>query len=296
MFKGFDLKITPEYNFFFEKDNMGSYLNIGLGITKNFKIKARSKPKDPNPAGPLYDLNITPLPFSPDNDGIDDELLIGIKVHNQDSISAWNLRIYDPRGILFTSFNGKGVPPEYISWNGLSSGGELVQSAEDYLLDLEIIDHMGKITGIKKNIAVDVLVIREGDRLKISISSITFPPDLPDLEAVEDIESANRNDIVLKRLSEIFQKYGNYSIQIEGHANNLFWDDPVKAAEENIKELIPLSRKRAIAVKEALVRLGLDDERILTAGLGGEDPIVPFSDVGNRWKNRRVEFILIKND
>lgn len=296
LFKGFDLKITPEYNFFFEQDNTGSYLNIGIGITKNFIVKSRRKPENSNPAELLYSLDITPLPFSPDNDGIDDDLIIDIKIHDQDSIDKWNLRIFDPMGTLFTSFNGKGVPPEYISWDGLSSEGELVQSAEDYLLDLEVIDNKGKTTGIKKNIPVDVLVIREGNRLKISISSITFPPDLSDLEAVENIESANRNNIVLKRLSEIFQKYDNYSIQIEGHANNLFWDDPLKATEENIKELIPLSRNRAISVKKALVRLGLDAERILTTGMGGEDPIVPFSDVENRWKNRRVEFILIKNE
>ena len=29
-------------------------------------------------------------------------------------------------------------------------------------------------------------------------------------------------------------------------------------------------------------------------GLGGTEPVVPFSDLKNRWKNRRVEFILIK--
>jgi hypothetical protein len=29
-------------------------------------------------------------------------------------------------------------------------------------------------------------------------------------------------------------------------------------------------------------------------GVGGARPIVPFSDLVNRWKDRRVEFILIK--
>lgn len=31
-----------------------------------------------------------------------------------------------------------------------------------------------------------------------------------------------------------------------------------------------------------------------TIGYGGNRPIVPHSDLDNRWKNRRVEFILIK--
>jgi len=296
LFKDFDLRITPEYNFFFEQDYTGSYLNFGLGITKNFTIKTRSKLKKTDSEVLIYNMNIAPLPFSPDNDGIDDELIIEIKTYDQVLISKWDLRIFDPTGTLFTSFKGEGSPPEYIRWNGLSSRGELVQSAEDYLLDLEITDTSGEISIIKKILPIDILVFREGSRLKISISSITFPPDLSDLEDVKNLESANRNYMVLKRLSEIFHKYGNYYIQIVGHANNLFWEDPLKAAEENSKELIPLSRNRAIAVKKALVKLGLEAERILTVGLGGKDPVVPFSDEENRWKNRRVEFVLIKNE
>jgi outer membrane protein OmpA-like peptidoglycan-associated protein len=31
-----------------------------------------------------------------------------------------------------------------------------------------------------------------------------------------------------------------------------------------------------------------------TVGLGGTQPVVPHGDLENRWKNRRVEFILIK--
>jgi flagellar motor protein MotB len=30
------------------------------------------------------------------------------------------------------------------------------------------------------------------------------------------------------------------------------------------------------------------------AGLGGSQPVVPHGDMVNRWKNRRVEFILIR--
>jgi len=30
-------------------------------------------------------------------------------------------------------------------------------------------------------------------------------------------------------------------------------------------------------------------------GLGSSAPVVDFKDADNRWKNRRVEFILIKN-
>jgi outer membrane protein OmpA-like peptidoglycan-associated protein len=141
---------------------------------------------------------------------------------------------------------------------------------------------------------VDVLVIREGDRLKIRIASITFPPNSADLAAVTEVDKAMRNDRTLARLFEIFNKYSSYRILIEGHANITRLWSQAEMDKENQEELIPLSLARAEAVKNALVRLGLDAGRISVSGLGGSKPIVPFTDEENRWKNRRVEFILIK--
>ena len=60
------------------------------------------------------------------------------------------------------------------------------------------------------------------------------------------------------------------------------------------EELKPLSRNRAQSVKEALVERGLDQDRMSVVGRGGTDPIVPHTDLDNRWKNRRVEFILVR--
>ncbi len=243
---------------------------------------------------PMVDFTLTPRPFSPDNDGVDDELNIGIGVEDLSPIAGWAMEINDPVGHLFTTFSGRGNPTDRIIWDGLSDSGELVQAAQDYRVFFRINDTLGNSTDLERIIPVDVLVIREGDKLKVRISSITFPPNSADLSAVEDGEKIDRNNRTIKRLAEIFTKYSKYRIRIEGHANNLSWADPVKAAEEEIKELGPLSNARAEAVKTALVELGLQASRISTAGLGGKHPIVPFRDLENRWKNRRVEFILIK--
>jgi outer membrane protein OmpA-like peptidoglycan-associated protein len=42
--------------------------------------------------------------------------------------------------------------------------------------------------------------------------------------------------------------------------------------------------------------LGIAPERIQARGLGGLEPLVPFSDAVSAWKNRRVEFLLVRND
>ena len=243
-------------------------------------------------APPRVTLRVSPRPFSPDNDGLDDELQISLAVEDLSPIDAWNIQIVDPVGNHFTEFAGRGTPRESILWNGLSSRGELVQAAEDYSVALAMRDDLGNAVVVADVIAVDVLVIREGDKLKIRISSITFSGNSADLDAVADITTGEKNQKIIERLNEIFAKYSRYTIRIEGHANNLSYADPAAAAREESEELAPLSTARAEAVKAALVSLGLEASRISTTGLGGSNPVVPFADLENRWKNRRVEFVL----
>ena len=241
---------------------------------------------------PRISLDIGPRPFSPDNDGLEDELRIGVRVDELSPIAAWNLQIVDPAGNPFTQFTGRGTPRPIITWNGLSRSGELVQAAEDYPLAMAMRDDLGNETVVSDVIPVDVLVIRDGDKLKIRISSITFPGNSADLGAVADIAASEKNRRTIDRLSEIFTKYSRYTIRIEGHANNLSFAEAAAAAREEEEELVPLSTARAEAVKAALVQLGLEGSRISTVGLGGSSPVVAFADLENRWKNRRVEFVL----
>ena len=95
---------------------------------------------------------------------------------------------------------------------------------------------------------------------------------------------------VIKRLAEIFKKYGTYKIVIEGHGVLVYWADPERVKREQEEELIPLSKMRAESIKSALVEHGIAASRISTVGIGGARPLVPHGDLDNRWKNRRVEF------
>nr|WP_253952504.1 OmpA family protein [Oceanispirochaeta sp. M1] len=202
------------------------------------------------------------------------------------------MTIKDPKGNDFISFGGRGRPSERIIWDGRSRQGELVQSAEDYPYEIRVTDFLGHSTVESGKIPVDILVIRDGNRLKVQISNITFQPYKASL--VASGEQGDKNQEILKRLAEVLKKYGSYKILVEGHAVSEYYDNPVRAAREEKEELQPLSLSRAAVVKESLSKLGIQDSRMDVAGKGGTDPIVPHSDLENRWKNRRVEFILIK--
>ena len=292
-------KVIPSSLKWDGKDNFG---NINNGVYRSELSVLYRKGDNPSSvtreflldtAPPESDIIISPYPFSPDNDGIDDEVEIKILLNDLSGIRKWSFSISDPAGSSFKTFKGKGKPSGRIIWDGNSGTGELVQAAEDYPFVLTAEDKLGNVHERKGIVPIDVLVIRDGDRLKIRISSMKFSPNKAQL--VEDIpEVKEKNEKIINRLSEILNKYSSYNIRIEGHANNLSWADPGKAAIEEKDELIPLSDARCVTVRDILVKKGVDKERITMEGLGGTEPLVPFSDLKNRWKNRRVEFILIK--
>ncbi len=242
---------------------------------------------------PKASVTLSPLPFSPDNDGVNDELTIALNVHDLSGIKKWKLQINDPENRPFIHFSGKGQPAKKIIWNGRSSTGELVYAAMDYPLVFTVEDILGNVTVVRKEIPIDVLVVKEGDHFKIKIANIIFKKNSPEL-VTSDPKIAARNEFVLNRISEILKKYKSYQIVIKGYAVVTKWYDPAAAKIEEEKELIPLSRERAQTVLNDLVKRGISASRMEAFGAGGKNPIVPNSDLENRWKNRRVEFILRK--
>ena len=122
----------------------------------------------------LSEVDLSPVPFSPDDDNVDDELKIALNVQDISPIRDWEMSIKDPKGNDFISFGGRGRPSERIIWDGRSRQGELVQSAEDYPYEIRVTDYLGHSTVERGKIPVDILVIRDGDRLKVQISNITF--------------------------------------------------------------------------------------------------------------------------
>jgi outer membrane protein OmpA-like peptidoglycan-associated protein len=102
---------------------------------------------------------------------------------------------------------------------------------------------------------------------------------------------------VLKRIAEILNKYKTYRIRVEGHANSIgkiYGYSADKIAKEEETEVLPLSQNRAQAVRDFLAQFGVEEKRLSAKGLGSSEPVVDPKDGDNRWKNRRVEFILEK--
>ncbi|MFW5995518.1 MAG: OmpA family protein, partial [Spirochaetia bacterium] len=184
-------------------------------------------------------------------------------------------------------FYGTGMPASVIRWDGRASDGDTVISAEDYPYTMRVVDRYGNEAEVSGAVPIGIMLERDGDRYKMQIPSITFEPNSPDLVTDPDDPRGVQNNAVLERLVEIFDRYEQYDVTIEGHAVNL---TGTEREENDILE--PLSRDRAQSVKEGLVDRGMSASRIEVVGRGGRDPMVPHDDLDERWRNRRVDFIL----
>jgi hypothetical protein len=248
-------------------------------------------------SGPVLDLSYRPQYFSPDNDGVEDELYIALSAVDASPIANWSLSINETEGTnqLFYRIEGRGSPSENIVWDGRSNKGELVQAASDYSYTYTATDALGNSSSMSDIITTDVMVIRDGNNLKIQVPSIIFRANEADFRIVPTDRvplteaQVDNNNRILRRVAEILNKFRDYRVTVEGHANPV-----LQTQKEETEELQPLSERRARTVVELLVNYGVSRSRLSGVGRGGTRTVVSPTDQDNRWKNRRVEFILIK--
>jgi flagellar motor protein MotB len=221
---------------------------------------------------------------------VDDELFIHLSARDASPIAEWSLEIHETEGTsqLFYRIGGRGSPSDRIIWDGRSSRGELVQGASDYEYIYTASDALGNSSTIRGIIGTDVLVIRDGDILRIQIPSITFRAYYADFIGIPQDRLEN-NIRVLRRVAEILNRFRDYRITVEGHANPV-----LGTAREETETLMPLSLARAEFTIEQLGGYGVSRNRLSPIGRGGTINVANPQDQANSWKNRRVEFLLIR--
>lgn len=89
----------------------------------------------------------------------------------------------------------------------------------------------------------------------------------------------------LEEVVDLLQTEPDKKIRVEGHT------DSSGEAEANQQ----LSQQRAVAVRLALIELGIAEDRITATGMGQDFPIASNEDDAGRARNRRVDVILLDN-
>ncbi|MDC7223894.1 MAG: OmpA family protein [Spirochaetales bacterium] len=268
-----------------ELEEMGRR-SVRVGIKRTIPILRKVPPVNLN-------ISLSSSVFSPDGDGDRDLLILYLTPENPSSVQSWRGEIVDRMGNPVIDWSGRGAPPEQIVWDGYGRDGEMVFSASDYTLRILTVDKLGNRESRELSFITDVFVEKVEDQLRIRVPGILFSSGEADFAELNEEELRN-NEEIISRLKVILEKFPDYKIRIEGYGNLLNWASEEKARIEQEEVLIPLSYSRAARIRDYLVEKGIERDRLEVVGRGGESPIVPFSDEENRWKNRRVEFILLK--
>jgi len=135
--------------------------------------------------------------------------------------------------------------------------------------------------------------IFDGDEYRIPDTFVYFPANSVGFMGLSP-DLLENNTEAFEFIVQILNKNKNYKMMIEGHANSTVPEGPARASEES--DLKNLSEERALMVIARLVLRGVEPDRLLYSGAGNSRPMARFGDNNNTWKNRRVEFILIKQN
>jgi outer membrane protein OmpA-like peptidoglycan-associated protein len=113
--------------------------------------------------------------------------------------------------------------------------------------------------------------------LVITFSDVLFNVDRAELSA-----DGMR---VAQKLADILNQDPQGIVMVEG------FTDSTGTASHNLE----LSQRRAESVRNALIGMGISDQRIATRGYGQAYPVASNSTAGDRQLNRRVEIVLSQN-
>ncbi|ALI98319.1 OmpA family protein [Rufibacter tibetensis] len=122
-------------------------------------------------------------------------------------------------------------------------------------------------------------VERVGEGIKV-----TFDAGLLFATNSAELQSSSRADI--QKLAETLKKYPGTNVLIEGHADN--------TGTDAINQ--PLSERRAQAVANYAISLGVEPNRLQTRGYGSTQPVADNTTAAGRQQNRRVEVAIFASE
>jgi chemotaxis protein MotB len=135
----------------------------------------------------------------------------------------------------------------------------------------------------KQEVGDHIMVSIDGSKIVIRVTGkVLFESGI----AVLNPESTP----ILDDITEIIGRYPEYRLRIEGHS------DDIPISTPQFPSNWELSAVRATTVLRYLIDKGIVPHRLTATGYGSLLPLVPNTTEANRGRNRRVEFVLEKED
>jgi outer membrane protein OmpA-like peptidoglycan-associated protein len=260
---------------------------------------------------PSGTISVTPQPWLPGDPNLmvnPPQVTIAVNVvPGIAAVASWRLFVIHPNGTQFMDFISEDHKDNQIVWTGRANNNASLENGVTYNLTAQVFDRYGNVGTLKGTLDVapaapvstaqataqaesaPVTVTIDGQL--VASTQIYFPAYSADLSKVGPAKKG-ANMTALDTLAAALKGAAGTKIKVIGHANKVFWQDKAKGDREQQFTLIPLSKARAEAVRDELVKRGVDSGLFELTGVGADGNLAPFGDVVNNWKNRRVEFVL----
>ena len=192
-------------------------------------------------------------------------------------IKAWRLDITDRRGNLLRTYEGRGVPPREVVWDGKDSKGNVVTEgilaryrfrSTDDGVSVQMVSAETIFASIRNPTAEAPMLGASQRNVQFALNSAELDPDFAqqlDLLAAVLIQQPNDHVLLL-----------GYASQEGGEEHNRV-----------------LSEQRAKAVADRLAAKGVPLERVTALGKGVANPLSASDTEESRAKNRRVEIKVV---
>jgi outer membrane protein OmpA-like peptidoglycan-associated protein len=154
--------------------------------------------------------------------------------------------------------------------NSIFDGGGNVY----YINENSVLDGQPLTSMVIKGMDMKVQPLKVG--MTYTINNILF--------ATNSYELTERTKSIIKEFSKFLNENPTIQISIQGHTDN----------QGDETKNVTLSQNRANAVKEYLIQLGINQERLEAIGFGSSKPKVSNDSDENRRLNRRTDFLIIK--
>jgi outer membrane protein OmpA-like peptidoglycan-associated protein len=162
---------------------------------------------------------------------------------------------------------------------GNTAAGAIIGAAVGGTTGVLIGRHMDKQAEAMRQEIENAEIERIGEGIRVTFASgILFGIDSSTLQP--------ESRMTVERMAKILTEYQDTNILIEGDTDN------TGTTEYNQQ----LSERRAQAVADYFMRLGVINSRISTVGMGELNPLASNDSAAGRQQNRRVEVAIFAND
>ncbi len=274
----------------------GTYtLRLTVNYTNGITGQAVSNSFQVDTKPPVIAANASPQGFIVENGGLQGSVSATIDVKDADPIAKWSIDILNPNGSLLKSYAGQGDPSQQLTWKGtlpLPGKAPTEVSSYPYGVRMTATDSVGNTANATAKVSVEAIGTKRADgKIQMLVPNVLFGLYKYALDS-RSAQQGAENLRTLHTVASLLEKYTSFNLEVDGYSMEIYKaGTPEYNREEAI--IIPLSKNRAETVRNELIKIGLNGDRVIAKYFGGKDPLVDPHNTELRWQNRRVEFILL---